>query len=520
MTAKNFYITTPLYYVNAKPHIGHAYTNVVCDTFARFERLSGREVFFLTGTDEHGTKIEKIALEQGKTPEKFVEEMVPHFKAMWERLDIKYDYFIRTTDESHKVTVNRVLEKLVQTGDIYEKEYSGWYCTPCESFWTELQLVEAKCPDCRREVQRLQEKNYFFKLSQHQEWLIQYIQDNKDFIQPEMRRNETLGFLRQPLEDLCITRPKARLSWGIPFAPNPEFVVYVWFDALINYISAIGYLQDAVKFTKHWPADLQVVGKDILRQHAVYWPIMLKACGLEKQLPKILLAHGWWTMGGDKVSKSRGNIVDPMLLTQKYGTDAFRYFLLHEVTLGNDGAFSEDLFQERYRTALANDLGNLWHRYASMLAKYYEGKVPEVDLAALTSFELVKKGRDLFTKVNLAMKDHDPRLALDLVWEVLVRGNQFVEEQKPWVLAKDPTKAEDLKLAMAALGDALSHVAVMLQAFLPVTSAAMLTRLGMDVTRKHTSLADFDTVLLKSGTHVERGEPLFPKLEDEAEAQV
>lgn len=517
MSDKIYYITTPLYYVNAKPHIGHAYTNVVCDTFARFERLLGREVFFLTGTDEHGTKIEKIALEQSKTPEKFVEEMVPHFKAMWERLDIKYDYFIRTTDETHKITVNRVLEKLVQTGDIYEKEYSGWYCTPCESFWTELQLAEEKCPDCRREVQRLQEKNYFFKMGQHQEWLIKYIQDHKDFIQPEMRRNETLGFLRQPLEDLCITRPSARLNWGIPFAPNPEFVVYVWFDALINYISAIGYLQDAVKFTKFWPAVLQVVGKDILRQHAVYWPIMLKACGLE--MPKMILAHGWWTMGGDKVSKSRGNIVDPLLLTQKYGNDAFRYFLLHEVTLGNDGAFSEELFRERYRTALANDLGNLWHRYASMLSKYYEGKVPEVELSELLKFELVQKGRELLTKVTLAMKAHDPRLALDLIWEVLVRGNQFVEEQKPWVLAKDTAKSEDLKLTMAALGDALSHTAIILQSFLPATAEAMLRRLGIHSSNQHTAEAEFNQVLLKPGTQVERGEPLFPKLEDEIEAE-
>ncbi|MBP9866234.1 MAG: methionine--tRNA ligase, partial [Candidatus Omnitrophica bacterium] len=414
-------------------------------------------------------------------------------------------------------TVNRVLEKLVQTGDIYEKEYSGWYCTPCESFWTELQLLEGKCPDCRREVQRLQEKNYFFKLSQHQEWLVKKIQDDKDFIQPEMRRNEILGFLRQPLEDLCITRPKARLSWGIPFAPNPEFVVYVWFDALINYISAIGYLQDAVQFAKYWPADLHVVGKDILRQHAVYWPIMLKACGLP--MPKTLLAHGWWTMGGDKVSKSRGNIVDPMLLTEKYGNDAFRYFLLHEVTLGNDGAFSEDLFQERYRTALANDLGNLWHRYASMLGKYFQGIVPDVDLSALTDFELVKMVRNLLTKINTAMKDHDPRLALDLIWEVLVRGNQFVEEQKPWVLAKDPAKTGDLKLAMAALGDALSHTAVVLQSFLPVSSAAILSRLGLPVPYKHNALTDFDQIILKAGTLVERGEPLFPKLEDEAEVK-
>lgn len=515
MNAKKFYLTTPLYYVNAKPHIGHAYTNVVCDAFARYWRQCGREVFFLTGTDEHGTKIEKIAREQGKSPQDFVEEMVPHFKAMWERLDIRYDYFIRTTDETHKTTVGRVLEKLVQTGDIYEKEYSGWYCTPCESFWTELQLAEGKCPDCRREVQRLQEKNYFFKLAKYQSWLIETIQQNPAFVQPEMRRNEILGFLRQPLEDLCITRPKARLSWGIPFAPDPEFVVYVWFDALINYVSAIGYLQDDVKFKGFWPADLHVVGKDILRQHAVYWPIMLKACGLE--LPKTVLAHGWWTLGGDKVSKSRGNSVDPLQLSEKYGVDAFRYFLLHEVTLGQDGAFSEALFRERYTTALANDLGNLWHRYASMLAKYFDSTVPEVDLNQLDRCELVKNSRELMRKVEQKMIAYDPRASLDSLWEVFVRANQFVEEQKPWVLAKDPARADELKLTLAALGEALAHAAVVLQPFLPITSEAMLKRLGLAPGLSFRTTADFEAFRLKPGTKVERGEPLFPRLEEETE---
>ncbi len=513
---KTYYITTPLYYVNAKPHIGHAYTNILCDTFARYQRFLGHEVFFLTGTDEHGTKIEKIAREQGKTPVDFVNEMVPHFKKMWEILDIRYNHFIRTTDAAHKAAVSAILVNLVKSGDIYQKTYSGWYCTPCESFWTERQLFERKCPDCRRDVQPLDEKNYFFKMGQHQNWLIETIRSNESFILPEMRRNEVLGFLREPLEDLCITRPKARMSWGIPFAPDPGFVVYVWFDALINYVSAIGYPQNAGNFKRLWPADLQVVGKDILRQHAVYWPIMLKAMGLE--MPKMIFAHGWWTMGGDKVSKSRGNIVDPVLLCEKYGVDVFRYFLLHEVTLGNDGAFSESLFRERYTTALANDLGNLWFRFASMLEKYFNGVLPEVDSSALRALEPVDRSCKLYTKVAIAMNEnHDPRGALDIIWEVLVRGNQFVEEQKPWVLAKDPARRSELALAMAALGECLAHVACILQSFVPTAAKAILQRFGMPAEIIIRMPEEFEVLFLKTGAKIEKGAILFPKLEEEKE---
>ncbi len=506
---KPFYITTPLYYVNAKPHIGHAYTNILCDTFARFHKLRGEEVFFMTGTDEHGTKIDKAAREQGKDPKVYVDAMVPEFKKLWEILGIEYDYFIRTTDEGHKKIVQNILKDLEQKGEIYKASYKGWYCIPCESFWTKLQLIEGKCPDCRRDVQELEEENYFFKLSKYQDWLIKYItEENPSFVRPEMRKNEILGFLRQPLEDLCITRPRSRLAWGIDYPTSKEHVVYVWFDALVNYVSGIGYSVDEKKFKKLWPADVHVVGKDILRHHTVYWPIMLKAMGVE--MPKTVLAHGWWTMSGTKVSKSRGNAVDPIELTKKYSVDAFRYFLLKEVTLGLDGAFSEDLLAERYTSDLANDLGNLWFRLASMLDKYFSGQVPQ---GGAQEMPLVRESLDLFDKVNRAMSIYDPRTALASIWSVITMANQFVEEKKPWVLAKDPAKKNELASVLNMLAESLAHIALVLLPFLPQTAIRILDRLKIS----ERSISDpkmFRKSLVKVGTAVERGDALFPRLEE------
>lgn len=508
---KPFYITTPLYYVNAKPHIGHAYTNILCDAFARYKRFLGEEVFFLTGTDEHGTKIDRAARDQGKEPKAYVDEMVPQFKELWKVLGIKYDYFIRTTDEGHKRVVQNVIDKLVDNKDIELRLYNGLYCVPCESFWTELQLIDGKCPDCKREVQQLSEKNYFFKLSKYQDWLIDYIKSNPDFIRPEIRRNEILGFLRQPLEDLCITRPRTRLQWGIPFERHDAFVVYVWFDALINYVSAVGFTTDDKKFKTFWPADVHVVGKDILRQHAVYWPMMLKACGVE--MPKTVLAHGWWTMAGTKVSKSRGNAVDPLELVKKYGVDAFRYFLLREVTIGFDGAFSEDLLAERYTSDLANDLGNLWFRLASMLEKYFEGRIPEVGARSPRALKggetppLLVETFDLRDKVEKAMLNFNPREALGAIWAVVTRANQFVEEKKPWVLAKDPALKAELAKTLQTLGECLAQMAVLLQPFLPETSRKILERL-------HVDSVGVGAPLLTPGTPVIRGEALFPRLDE------
>lgn len=509
---KPFYITTPLYYVNAKPHIGHAYTNVLCDTFARYERFRGREVYFLTGTDEHGTKIEKAARGENKEPRQYVDEMVPQFKALWEFLGIRYDDFIRTTEERHKKVVQNILRDLEAAKKIYKASYKGWYCTPCESFWTKLQLKDGKCPDCEREVQELSEENYFFRLSEYQDWLIAYIKDHPDFIQPEIRRNEILGFLREPLEDLCITRPLARLAWGIDFPASPKHIVYVWFDALINYVSALGYTTEAKRFKTYWPADIHMVGKDILRQHAVYWPIMLKACGVE--MPKTVLAHGWWTMAGAKVSKSRGNAVDPIELSKKYGVDALRFFLLNEVTLGDDGAFSEDLLAERYTTDLANGIGNLWFRFATMLEKYFDKKIPEVPHpSGRGTPPLQQTALHLWDEVGSAMSAYDPRLALSRIWAVVTLANQFIEEKKPWVLAKDPVKKKELASVMAVLAESIAHIAVVLLPFLPKTSSQILERLHL---ASEWIIPDgnlFRNPFVKSGTLIERGEALFPRLE-------
>ena len=509
---KPFYITTPLYYVNAKPHIGHAYTNILCDTFARWHRLRGEEVFFMTGTDEHGTKIDKAAREQGKDPKAYADEMVPEFKKLWELLGIQYDYFIRTTDSHHKEVVQNILRDLEKRGDIYKGKYKGWYCTPCESFWTKLQLVEGKCPDCKRDVQELSEENYFFKLSKHQKWLINYIEASSTFIRPEIRKNEILGFLREPLEDLCITRPRSRLAWGIDYPGSKDHVVYVWFDALINYVSGAGYSIDDKKFKKYWPADVHMVGKDILRHHAVYWPIMLKAIGVE--MPKTVLAHGWWTMSGAKVSKSRGNAVDPIELCKKYSVDAFRYFLLREVTLGLDGAFSEDLLAERYTSDLANDLGNLWFRFASMLEKYFSGTIPK-GVQNGKSDPLIKSTWDLYDKVDRAMQQYDPREALSAIWQVITLCNQFVEEKKPWVLAKDPARKEELAKVLRNLGECIAHISVLLLPFLPETIKKVLERFHLPIEWNIKSIDDYAKEFLKEGVRAEKGEALFPRLDEE-----
>lgn len=506
---KPFYITTPLYYVNARPHIGHAYTNLVCDSFARFFRFLGREVFFLTGTDEHGTKIDKAAREAGKAPKDYADAMVPQFKALWRALDIRYDFFIRTTDAEHKETVQHLLRHLSEKGDIYLGRYRGWYCTPCESFWTPLQLKEGKCPDCRRQVQALEEENYFFRLSKYQKWLISHIESHPRFILPEIRRNEISGFLREPLEDLSITRPRSRLTWGIDFPLSPNHVVYVWFDALINYVSAVGFARDPKRFNALWPADVHMVGKDILRQHAVYWPIMLRAA--EVEMPQTLFAHGWWTLEGAKVSKSKGNIVDPFEVVQKYGPDPLRYFLLREVALGLDGAYSEELLAERTTHDLANDLGNLWHRTISMVEQYFNGKIPAPS-EGFTQEPIQKKLKELPDRVKSFMEGFDPRGALTAIWEPLTLANRFIEEKKPWGLARDEGKRSELGNVLFILCETLATSAYLFSSFLPRTASEILKRLKLPEPRS------WDEVrkgrLLVPGTSVEKGTPLFPKREE------
>lgn len=518
---KTYYLTTPIYYVNGKPHIGHAYTSILCDTFARFHKMLGEEVFYLTGTDEHGIKVQKAAAEQGKDPKIFVDEIVPSFRELWEVLGIKYNQFIRTTDDYHKTTVQKVLSDLEKKGDIYKASYKGWYCTPCESFWTALQLKDGKCPDCNRGVDQLEEENYFFRLSKYQNWLIDYIESHPDFVRPEIRKNEVLGFLREPLEDLCITRPKTRLTWGIEYPGSKDHVVYVWFDALLNYLSGAGYLQDDKKFQSLWPADLHLVGKDILRQHAVFWPIMLKAMGIE--MPKLVFAHGWWKIGGAKMSKSIGNVVDPVALVQKYGSDVLRYFLLNEVTLGMDGTYSEDLLAERYSSDLANGLGNLWHRVASMIEKYFEGKIPQGSPEVSESV-LFKSTQELWSKVYFFIAEQsahgtgsrcNPAMALQHIWAVITMANQFVEEKKPWSLAKGGLKDKgELASTLYVLAECVAHVAVLLQAFMPETAKKILSRLKVASCEKVTSEKEFCKPLVAVGTIIEKGEPLFPRLDE------
>ncbi|MFA5168318.1 MAG: methionine--tRNA ligase [Candidatus Omnitrophota bacterium] len=504
---KTYYLTTPIYYVNGKPHIGHAYTSILCDTFARFHRMLGENVFYITGTDEHGIKVQKAALEQGKEPKAFVDAIVPEFKELWRVLGIQYDYFIRTTDDDHKTVVRKVLSELEKKGDIYKASYKGWYCTPCESFWTALQLKDGKCPDCNRGVDQIEEENYFFKMSAYQPWLIDYIQKHPDFIQPEYRKNEVLGFLKEPLEDLCITRPKTRLTWGIEYPGSKDHVVYVWFDALLNYLSGAGYLLDDKKFKSLWPADLHLMAKDILRQHTIFWPIMLKAMGVE--MPKLVFAHGWWRIGGAKMSKSVGNVVDPIATVQKYGSDVLRYFLLNEVTLGLDGTYSEELLVERYSSDLANGLGNLWHRTASMIEKYFEGKIPQGKSGSRFYMPL-----KLWEDVSKAVFAYAPREALGGMWAVITRANQFVEETKPWALAKDPSKKEELADVLFNLADSVAHVAILLQAFMPETAKKILERLKITAPEKISTDSEFSKPLIAAGTTIEKGEPLFPRLDE------
>lgn len=510
MCKKPYYITTPIYYPSTNLHIGNTYTTVAADAIARFKRLTGHEVMFLTGTDEHGQKIERIANEKGITPKEHVDEIVAGIKDLWKMMNISYDKFIRTTDDYHVKAVQEIFKKLYDQGDIYKDSYEGLYCTPCESFWTETQLVNGNCPDCGRPVEKAKEEAYFFKMSKYADRLIQYIEEHPDFIQPESRKNEMLNnFLRPGLQDLCVSRTS--FTWGIPVSFDEKHVIYVWIDALSNYITALGYGQENQElYNKFWPADVHLIGKDILRFHTIYWPIMLMALGLE--LPKQVFGHGWLLVDGGKMSKSKGNVVDPVVLVNMFGADAVRYYLLREIPFGSDGLFNNEIFIKKVNTDLANDLGNLLSRTIAMVYKYFDGVIQAPTCKEAIDDELINLALSTPGKVEASIDALKIPEALESIWTLISRANKYIDETTPWILAKDEEKKERLGTVLYNLLETLRFVSVMISPFLTETSVKINDQLNTKVTTWE-SLKEFNGTV--AGDKVVKGDVIFPRIDVE-----
>ncbi|SHI49515.1 methionine--tRNA ligase [Propionispora hippei] len=511
MEKQTFYITTPIYYPSDRLHIGHAYCTTVADAIARYKRLAGFDVFFLTGSDEHGQKIQRKAQEEQVTPIAYVDKIVASFQNLWQKLHISHDDFIRTTEKRHREVVQAIFQKIYDQGDIYKASYEGWYCTPCETFWLERQLEDGKCPDCGRPVEMLGEESYFFRMSKYQDRLLQFIEENPDFIQPTSRRNEMINFIKGGLEDLCVSR--TTFDWGIPVPFDPKHVVYVWFDALTNYITAAGYMHDREKFAKYWPADIHLVGKEIVRFHSIIWPVILMALGVP--LPKKVYGHGWLVVEGDKMSKSKGNVIDPVALIDEFGADTIRYFLLREINLGMDGNFSRDALINRINSDLANDLGNLLHRTLNMIHRFNGGVVQNGQVPEAIDDGLISLAKQTVSSYQAMMEQLDINGAIKDVWALISRTNKYIDETGPWALAKDPAKKERLDTVLYNLAETLRIVAILISPFMPLTAPKIYSQLGLaeDFTKVTLETAK-QWGSLPSGTQVAaHPEPIFPRIE-------
>ena len=506
---RKYYITTPIYYPSAKLHIGHTYCTTIADSLARFHRLRGDDVFFLTGSDEHGQKIQRAAEEKGVKPIEYVDQIVSLFQELWKKLNISNDDFIRTTEERHEKVVQALMQKSYDNGDIYKGEYKGWYCTPCETFWPENKLPEGKhiCPDCGRPLELVSEEAYFLKMNKYADKWLKFIDENPDFIQPESRRNEMISFVKSGLEDLCVSRTS--FAWGIKVPWDTKHVVYVWFDALVNYVTAAGYLDDPEKFKKFWPADLHLVGKEIVRFHSIIWPIMLMSCGLP--LPKKVFGHGWLIVDGTKMSKSLGNVVDPIPLIDRYGADALRYYLLKEIRLGQDGNFSLPSFINRINSDLANDLGNLLQRTLAMVEKYEGGVVAGPTVKEAVDDDLAACAVDTAKQFETLMYDMKINDAINDVWTLIRRSNKYIDETTPWVLAKDEAKAQRLQTVLYNLIEAQRIIAALVSPFIPVSAADMWHQLGLGDFAKANLQDAQQWGLYPADTKVEKGQALFPR---------